>query len=408
MILDIATLFAVTTFSMGLGGLLLLFAWMQARNTPALAWWGTAFLVIAPATALFGLRGIVSDAWSIQAANALMMLGYGLLWTGARVFEGRRPVPLSLVAGSLIWLAACQFDAFMHATAARIALASVLVASYSFAFISELWRGRHERLLSRWPVIAIAAIHVVLFPVRAPYLMTMPFPLETPSFGAQTSSLFIFAPLLYSFALVFLLMALTKERAESQQRYVATIDPLTGIPNRRGFTERAGRLLARSQKQNEALTLLLFDLDRFKSINDRFGHRTGDAVLALFTHSAMQSLRPLDLLGRIGGEEFLALLPGVNTETAIAVAERVRSNFASAAGSVHGQPVAATVSVGLASSIQAGYDFDALYAAADAALYRAKQSGRNRTETGWPTPDPAAPRRDFIPTVAAPDLITRA
>ncbi len=408
MTLDIATLFAVTVFSMGLGGLLLLFAWLQARSTIALAWWGTAFLVIAPATALFGARGIVSDVWSIQAANALMMLGYGLLWTGARVFEGRRPIVLSIIAGALIWLTACQFDAFMQSTPARIGLASILVSAYTFAFISELWRGRHERLLSRWPVIAIAAIHVVLFPVRAPYLMTVPFPLETPSFGAQTSSLFIFAPLLYSFALVFLLMALTKERAESQQRYVATIDPLTGIPNRRGFSERAGRLLARSQKQNEALTLLLFDLDRFKTINDRFGHRTGDAVLALFTHSAMQSLRPLDLLGRIGGEEFVALLPGVTTETAIAVAERVRGNFANAAGNVHGQPVAATVSVGVAASTQGGHDFDALYAAADAALYRAKQNGRNRTETGWPMPEPAAPRRDLMPAIAAPDLITRA
>ena len=212
MTLDITTLFAVTVFSVALGGLLLLFAWSQARATSALAWWGTAFLVLAPATALFGARGLVTDVWSIQTANALMMLGYGLLWTGARVFEGRKPIILWAFGGALVWFAACQFDAFMQSIAARLVLASVLVTSYSFAFISELWRGRHERLLSRWPVIAIAAIHVILFPVRAPYLMTVPFPLETPSFGAQTSSLFIFAPLLYSYALVFLLMALTKER----------------------------------------------------------------------------------------------------------------------------------------------------------------------------------------------------
>ena len=313
-----------------------------------------------------------------------------------------------MIAGGLIWLTACQFEAFMQSTPARIGLASILVASYTFAFISELWRGRHERLLSRWPVMAIAAIHVILFPVRAPYLMTVPFPLDAPSFGTQTSSLFIFAPLLYSFALVFLLMALTKERAESHQRHVATIDPLTGIPNRRGFGERAARWLARCQKQRDAATLLLFDLDRFKTINDRFGHRAGDAVLALFTRSAAQSLRPLDLLGRIGGEEFVALLPGVNTETAIAVAERVRSNFASAAGDVHGQPVAATVSIGIASSTQGGYDFDALYAVADAALYRAKQKGRNRTETGAPLPASAVQRPGLMPAGAAPDLITRA
>lgn len=400
MTLDIATLFAVTVFSMGLGGVLLLFAWLQARDTTALGWWGAAFLVFAPATALFGSRGIVADVWSIQAANALMMLGYGLLWTGARVFEGRRPVLTSIVAGALIWLAACQFDGFLQSVPARLVLASGLVGAYTFAFVYELWRGRHDGLVSRWPVMAIALLHIILFPIRAPYLMSVPFPLVSPSSGSQTSSLLIFAPLLYSFAMVFLLMALTKERAESNQRYAATIDPLTGIPNRRGFSERAERLLARSRQDGGPVTLLLFDLDRFKTINDRFGHRTGDTVLALFTRSAAQTLRPLDLLGRIGGEEFIALLPEVNTETAIAVAERVRSNFAIASGDVDGQPVAATVSVGTACSAQGGYDFDTLYAIADAALYRAKQKGRNRIEAGRPTPDIAGPSRNIMPSRA--------
>jgi diguanylate cyclase (GGDEF)-like protein len=395
--LDIATLFAVTVFSMALGGVLLLFAWLQARDTTALAWWGAAFLLFAPATALFGARAVIADVWSIQAANALMMLGYGLLWTGARVFEGRQPIPLSIVTGAIIWLAACQFDAFLQSVPARVILASALVGVYTFAFVNELWRGRHDGLLSRWPVMAIAVIHVVLFPVRAPYLSTLPFPLSSPTYGAQTSSLLIFAPLLYSFSLVFLLMALTKERAESNQRHAATIDPLTGIPNRRGFSERAERLIARSRQDGSALTLLLFDLDRFKSVNDRFGHRTGDRVLRLFTRSAAQSLRPLDLLGRFGGEEFVALLPGVNTETAIAVAERVRSSFAVAAGHVDGHPVAATVSVGAACATQAGYEFDALYASADAALYRAKQKGRNRVEAGWPLADNGDQRLDILP-----------
>jgi diguanylate cyclase (GGDEF)-like protein len=395
--LDIATLFAVTVFSMGLGGMLLLFAWLQARGTQALAWWGSAFILFAPATALFAARGIISDLWSIQIANALMLVGYGLLWSGARVFEGRRPIPLSIVAGAVAWIAACQFDAFLQSVPARLVLASALIGAYTFAFVYELWRGRHDGLLSRWPIMAIATIHVVLFPVRAPYLMSVPFPLGSPSFGTQTSSLLVFAPLLYAFALVFLLMALTKERAESNQRYAATIDPLTGIPNRRGFGERAERLLARSRQDGSPIVLLLFDLDRFKTINDRFGHRTGDAVLALFTRSAAQSLRPLDLLGRIGGEEFVALLPGMSMETAIAVAERVRSNFAIASGDVSGQPVAATVSVGTASAAQSGYDFDALYACADAALYRAKQKGRNRIEAGRPMPDTASRQLTVMP-----------
>jgi hypothetical protein len=287
--LDIATLFAVTVFSMALGGTLLLFAWLQARSTVALAWWGAAFMVFAPATALFGGRGVISDVWSIQAANALMMFGYGLLWTGARVFERRTPMPLLIVAGAIVWLASCQIDAFMQSIPARLTLAFVLIVSYSFAFVYELWRGRDDGLVSRWPIMAIAIVHVVLFPVRAPAILTLPFPLTVPTYGAQTTSLLTFAPLLYSFALAFLLMALTKERAESHQRHAATIDPLTEIPNRRGFSEQAERLLARTEQERGAVTLLLFDLDRFKTINDRYGHRTGDAVLILFAKSAAQS-----------------------------------------------------------------------------------------------------------------------
>ena len=86
MTLDLATLFVVTVLMMGLGGLLLLFAWLQSRETWPLAWWGCAFLFFAPATALFGLRGQISDLWSIVICNVLYAIAYGLLWTGARVF----------------------------------------------------------------------------------------------------------------------------------------------------------------------------------------------------------------------------------------------------------------------------------------------------------------------------------
>ncbi len=394
MTLDITTLFAVTVFSLTLGGGLLLFAWLQARETTALAWWGASFLLFAPTTGLFAARGVISDVWSIQAANALMLVGYGLLWTGARVFEGRKPRPLLILAGTAIWLAACQFPGFLQSLPARITLMSVLLGAYTLSFVYELWRRRHDGLLSRWPIMAIATLHVVLFPIRAPYLQSMPFPLQSPSYGMQTASLLVFAPLLYTFAMVFLLMALTKERAESRQRYAATIDPLTGIPNRRGFSERAERLLARAQRDNSQVTLLLFDLDRFKDVNDRFGHRTGDTVLTLFTRSAVESLRPLDLFGRFGGEEFVALLPGVTNEGALTVAERVRSHFEFTAGAVDGRPVGATASVGIASAADGAYDFDALYAMADAALYRAKQNGRNRIEAGRPAPGPDLPSRE--------------
>lgn len=384
MTLDIATLFIVTVFIMGLGGLLLLFSWLQNRDDRALCWWGVAFLVFTPATALFGWRGAIADIWSIDLANALFLLSYGLMWSGTRVFEDREPLLPWAAAGAGLWLIACQFDAFQDSLLARILLVSGIISAYSLLFIRELWQGRHDGLMSRWPVMGLAGLHALLFMIRMSAATAMPFPMGTQPPSAAAAAFLILAFLFHAFAMVFLLMALTKERAELNQKRAATTDPLTGIPNRRGFAERAERVVARCQPDAAPLTLLLLDLDNFKSINDRFGHRVGDEVLVLFSQAARQSLRPLDLLGRIGGEEFVALLPGVPPDTVLEIAERIRDAFAVAARNVGGYPIAATVSIGTASAAQVGYSFDALYASADAALYRAKQKGRNRIELGRP------------------------
>jgi diguanylate cyclase (GGDEF)-like protein len=122
----------------------------------------------------------------------------------------------------------------------------------------------------------------------------------------------------------------------------------------------------------------MFDLDHFKSINDKFGHAIGDKALQLFATTATVSMRTSDIVGRFGGEEFVALLPG-NLAAANIVAERVRKAFETAGVTVAGCNLDATVSVGAASG-QPGTDIVALLAAADAALYRAKANGRNRVE----------------------------
>jgi diguanylate cyclase (GGDEF)-like protein len=398
--LDIATLFVVTVFTLGVSGVLLLFTWLQNRETRALAWWGATFLLYAAAAALFGGRGTLGEVWSIQFADALLLLGYGMMWTGARVFEGRKPLLPVAAFGAAIWLVACQVEGFLPSDPARVLLATGVIWAYGFLFIRELWLGRHEQLMSRWPVMAIVLLHALLFPLRIPAVLAMQFPLSAaPNSFAGTVT--IFAPLFYAFALVFLLMALTKERAELRQRQAATHDPLTGIPNRRGFSERAQRVVARLALGRTPLTLLVFDLDNFKNINDRFGHRTGDRVLTLFSDCATQSLRPLDLLGRMGGDEFVALLPGVTPEIATGIAERVRDAFAGAAQEVDGHPVAATVSIGIAAATQSGFDFDALYASADAALYRAKRNGRNRIEPSRLAPEAPPQRNERLMPVTA-------
>jgi diguanylate cyclase (GGDEF)-like protein len=126
--------------------------------------------------------------------------------------------------------------------------------------------------------------------------------------------------------------------------------------------------------------VLLIDLDHFKSINDRFGHALGDRVLEIFTDSARQSVRASDLIGRLGGEEFAAVLTNTSKDTALAVAERIRECFAAAALEVESRPVGATVSIGLVHYEGAALDIAELLAQADQALYVAKERGRNRIE----------------------------
>jgi diguanylate cyclase (GGDEF)-like protein len=151
----------------------------------------------------------------------------------------------------------------------------------------------------------------------------------------------------------------------------------------------AEKLIAEQARKGQAVSALMFDLDHFKMINDRFGHAVGDRALHLFAATARASTRATDILGRLRGEEFVALLPGTLADAKI-VAERVRKAFAAAGVTFAGHDLNATVSVGAAAGAP-GTDIVALLAAADAALYRAKASGRNRVELAQEGEKPAMP-----------------
>jgi diguanylate cyclase (GGDEF)-like protein len=148
--------------------------------------------------------------------------------------------------------------------------------------------------------------------------------------------------------------------------------------NRRAFMTRGRRLILRHQRSTEPLCLLFLDLDRFKSLNDRFGHAGGDDVLVKFVAAVHENIRPGDFLFRIGGEEFCCVLPGTQIEQAVSVAQRVRQEFAAYPINLNGTQVKATVSIGVAATETFGYDPDELLRQADRAAYEAKEQGRNR------------------------------
>lgn len=164
--------------------------------------------------------------------------------------------------------------------------------------------------------------------------------------------------------------------------YRATHDSLTGLLNRCCVQERLENLHRAAEAQRGAYSLLLLDLDHFKIVNDRFGHATGDQVLAQVGRRIAHKVRELDTVGRWGGEEFLCLLPQVNRSLAEEIAERIRAGLEIEPVEYQGRRIRITSSIGVATYPDDGLHPDALLAKADAALYEAKRSGRNRIQSG--------------------------
>ena len=378
--LDINTLFMVTIYVEAILGLLLLFAWVQNTAIRAVAWWGFAHLIRAASVVLFGMYGAAPDLISIDLANALLFTSFAVTWTGARVFDGRPVEPVYLVTGAVLWLLVCRLPVLADALDARSLIATGIITTYTWLTAYEFWQGRGEPLVSRWPAIFMLFAHGALFLLRTPLVAALPFAPSNHMLGSVWLTVLSFEALLFTISIAFILLAMAKERTELRHRTAAMVDPLTGIANRRAFLQDAAQLAKRLAVNPRPTAVLLIDLDHFKSINDRFGHALGDRALEVFAEAASQSLRSSDLLGRLGGEEFAAVLADTSREKAVMVAERIRESFAKAAREVDGRPVCATVSIGLVHCQDAGFDVAEQLAQADQALYFAKERGRNRVE----------------------------
>jgi diguanylate cyclase (GGDEF)-like protein len=375
--LDVKTLAIVAICITALLGLFLLFAWVQDRIR-ALAWWGIAYLIGGCSVAVWSVENLISPPLPPGTANALLFVACGMIWQAARVFHGRRVLWGAMAAGATVWFMACMFPAFVESATARIVLSSLIVSAYTFLTAAELWRERRKTLLRRWPAIFVPMLHGAVFLFPIPLASFMPAERGIVSLASGWIAVFALETMLYIVGTAFIVLVLTKERAVRFHKDAASTDQLTGAPNRRGFLAAAELLLQRQAQKNEPVSALLFDLDHFKRINDRFGHAAGDEALVLFAKVTAANLRASDVFGRFGGEEFAAFLPG-NLADATVAAERIRMAFQVAGVNVGGKPLAATVSIGAACSLQ-GADVSKLLSSADAALYRAKANGRNRIE----------------------------
>jgi len=379
--LDIPTVIFMLVMITGLIGLIFMSAWLRRRREIYLRAGSAGLLLAIGLTLLIG-RGTIPDRVSIDIANAVTLIGLGLAWSAVRVFEGREAPIAAVLAGGVLWLVACTWPPFYDVLAYRIGFHAAISAAYAFASGYEFSRGRNDALRTR-RALALACTFqgfFVLFRGAYTAFIDAPESLFTGK-GSWVHGVLIAEPVLMLIVIAMLGVGLMREEAETHLRRRADTDPLTGVHNRRAFFALADEAIGLARRDGRSIALLLFDLDHFKAINDRYGHLMGDLALTAFTTAVTNVVRSTDFIGRIGGEEFAVLVAGAEAATATSIAERIRFDFSRATISLDGKAMSATVSAGIAAARGGSIDLKALVTEADRALYGAKHAGRDRVHS---------------------------
>ena len=373
--------FAVAALTM-----LVLFYFVNYRSTRSSysGWWCVALIFFLTGSLGYVLNGTGHQWWANPLANGLTVMGQVCVWASARSLRTDSPrarwlpwLPAALVAVSLlddparnVWSGGPFFLGLMSA---MIGLAALELRWHQTRYAPE---ARTQETHSRFvDVVAVAAAMCSLFYLGrlVAFLMVGPDdPLFSTWFGGQVTTLITTGLLV---VVCFSMSSLSNAQQTAELRVQATHDGLTGLLNRTEFLRRAEGELRRAHDVGASAELILADLDHFKQINDTFGHAAGDAALRAFAAACQASVRPADLVGRFGGEEFILLLPRASSERAEQVTAQISQRLRAAQSP--GGPPMPTVSYGIASALD-HTDVQATIASADAALYRAKEFGRDR------------------------------
>jgi diguanylate cyclase (GGDEF)-like protein len=379
--LDPRTLIVASLLTAGLMGAVSLgFATLRGSSR-VIGSWGKALLVLAAGLLGLSLRGLIPDWISIALANTAIVGAMVLAIRGLRVFLGSKPrdlMALALLPGLFAYL--LVFSVVAPSNIARsFAIASALgVIAARTALLLRSKAPAQSRLSCRfteyvfWGVALACSTLVVGTAFFGTEDALHPDTLHAATFLAYAAFIMI---------TTLGVMWMEIETLQAELVYSAHYDSLTGIYNRGTFLQEFEREVSRAGRAGGAFSLAIFDLDHFKQLNDRFGHPVGDQVLRRFADVLRSGIRKHDTVGRYGGEEFALLMPQTGKDTALRVAERVRSALETRGVNVEGRRVDVTVSGGIATYGLDGHDWDTLLSAADTALYEAKDGGRNRIAT---------------------------
>lgn len=363
-----------------MGGLMAIVISFLRRSYPpsvkGLGDWATGTYLLFFGGLAAASRGKSPELLSITLANFLIFSGLFFQYVGSQRFFERTPrVLLGMLIITGLTLVSGYFTVVEPSYRPRLMIYVLVVTSLSTMHAFLVFR-HGARTFAHWFafVVLLMAIGGQVLRFTTAWL----FPLGTGILDNTPQNLIYviahpFVMLLFAISLI--LMATDRVRAEFE--HMATHDSLTNALTRRHLSEICQQELQRCQRHGRVMSLLLIDIDHFKRINDTRGHQTGDMVLVQFVTTVQTLLRSADVIGRLGGEEFVVLLPETSMDVAQVVAERIRTRVA-----VMADPAAFTVSIGLTTNLPIGDTVEAMLARADAAMYQAKERGRDRVMVG--------------------------
>lgn len=392
MLLDTMSLrvsFAAVALSM-----LVLFYFVTFRTTrsPYAGWWCAALALFLTGSGLYLLNGTGQQWWANPLGNVMTLAGAASVWAGARSLRSLtvpwwRLAVVPVVVGALslpdnpatnVWAGGAFF---LPGMALLIALASgelwlVGQESQESRESREDNDAPHRRIVRSLAVVssvvalfyAARSVVFVLVGQHAAVFRTY--------FGSEVTTLLTTVLLA---VVSFSMSSLSQDQQTRELRTRATRDALTGLLNRGEFLRLAGQAVRRSKRTGVPSAVIVADLDHFKAINDRYGHLAGDQALRAFADACRSAVRSTDLVGRLGGEEFILLLPGTPAERAETVVSTISRTLDDR--QLPDGPRLPTVSYGIAMADHR-VGLERAIAAADAALYEAKQAGRNRAVVG--------------------------
>jgi diguanylate cyclase (GGDEF)-like protein len=376
--MDYVTLFAVLVSALLIEMLVLTLTWRQNRNETGLRDWAVGYGLMA-VSCLVSAAGLVIEPGSPAPSMVLRTLssalgtaGWMMAWIGTRHFHARpaaryRTVAIFIVVALVVL--AIRPEAWW-----RIMLTSTAVAVFAALILKEF----ASPSMLREPARRLVAVALLLCGISWGWRAVEH--IDTGDAILTSDVVMLYVSTMASLALTLAMMVLTNERINSQLRSQTSRDSLTGIMNRRAFYEASAPMLANLKRDNSRLAICMLDIDHFKSINGLHGHAVGDEVLRQFAQMARSALREGDLLARYGGEEFVALLHNSDQARAGQVIDRLRMICAEQGVTLSKGRIDIKFSAGIACvSGPVNVSMESLLNAADTAMYRAKNAGRNRT-----------------------------